>query len=103
MSTQSLQIYNRKGTGEPGRRRTTAGDEYTLLAAAKRGDSVSFEILCKQATSTVFHLAKRMTRNNEDAEDVVQESFQLAFIHLKNFKGDSRFRRGCPALPSMRP
>jgi len=32
-----------------------------------------------------------MTRNNEDAEDVVQESFQLAFIHLKNFKGDSRF------------
>ena len=91
MSTQSLQIYNRKGTGEPGRRRTTAGDEYTLLAAAKRGDSVSFEILCKQATSTVFHLAKRMTRNNEDAEDVVQESFQLAFIHLKNFKGDSRF------------
>jgi RNA polymerase sigma-70 factor (ECF subfamily) len=30
-------------------------------------------------------------RNNEDAEDVVQESFQQAFIHLKSFKGDSRF------------
>jgi len=32
-----------------------------------------------------------MMRNNEDAEDVVQESFQQAFIHLKSFKGDSRF------------
>jgi len=32
-----------------------------------------------------------MMRNNEDAEDVVQESFQQAFIHLKNFNGDSRF------------
>jgi RNA polymerase sigma-70 factor (ECF subfamily) len=30
-------------------------------------------------------------RNNEDAEDVVQESFQQAFIHLKSFNGDSRF------------
>ena len=30
-------------------------------------------------------------RNNEDAEDVAQESFQQAFIHLQNFNGDSRF------------
>jgi RNA polymerase sigma-70 factor (ECF subfamily) len=32
-----------------------------------------------------------MMRNNEDAEDVVQESFQQAFLHLKSFNGDSRF------------
>jgi RNA polymerase sigma-70 factor (ECF subfamily) len=91
MSTRSLEIYNRKGTGEPARRRTAARGDSALLADAKRGDSAAFEILCKQAASTIFHVAKRMTRNNEDAEDVVQESFQLAFIHLKNFKGDSRF------------
>jgi RNA polymerase sigma-70 factor, ECF subfamily len=30
-------------------------------------------------------------RNNEDAEDVLQESFQQAFIHLNSFNGDSRF------------
>jgi len=30
-------------------------------------------------------------RNNEDAEDVVQESFQQAFIHLRSFNGESRF------------
>src|SRR6266446_7380394 len=32
-----------------------------------------------------------MMRTKEDAEDVMQESFQLAFIHLKSFKGGSRF------------
>ena len=39
----------------------------------------------------VFNIARRMMRSNEDAEDVVQESFQQAFIHLKRFKGDARF------------
>lgn len=91
MSAQSLQNYNTKGTDRPTRRRTTARDDSAVLAAAKRGDSAAFEILCKQSTNTVFHLARRMMRNNEDAQDVVQESFQQAFIHLKSFNGDSRF------------
>ncbi len=57
----------------------------------KTGDSAAFEILCKQSANTVFHMARRIMRNSEDAEDVVQESFQQAFIHLQSFNGDSRF------------
>ena len=91
MPAQSLQNYNRRGTGDPVRRRTFAREEYEFLAAAKRGDSAAFESLCKEASSTLFHVARRMMRNNEDAEDVVQESFQQAFVHLKSFHGDSRF------------
>jgi RNA polymerase sigma-70 factor (ECF subfamily) len=91
MPAQSLQSYNRRGTGESVRRRTFAREEYELLAAAKRGDSAAFETLCKQAASRVFHVARRMMRNNEDAEDVLQESFQQAFVHLDSFNGDSRF------------
>lgn len=73
------------------RQRVIAKEEYAFVVAAKRGDSVAFEILCKQSENKVFHMARRMMRNNEDAEDVVQESFQQAFIHLKSFNGDSRF------------
>ena len=91
MSAQSLESYNREGTGGSAWRRTFAREEYALLAAAKRGDSAAFEILCKQSANTVFRVARQMMRNNEDAEDVVQESFQQAFIHLKSFNGDSRF------------
>jgi RNA polymerase sigma-70 factor, ECF subfamily len=39
----------------------------------------------------VFNIARRIMPTHEDAEDVVQESFHLAFTHLRNFKGDSRF------------
>jgi RNA polymerase sigma-70 factor (ECF subfamily) len=91
MSVQSLENCNRRGTSEPASRRTFATEEFAFLAAAKRGDSAAFEILCKQSANTVFRVARRMMRNNEDAEDVVQESFQQAFIHLQSFNGDSRF------------
>jgi RNA polymerase sigma-70 factor (ECF subfamily) len=91
MFTQYLETYNGSGTAAPARRRTNVREEYALLLAAKTGDSAAFEILCKQSANTVFHLARRIMRNNEDAEDVVQESFQQAFIHLNRFNGDSRF------------
>ena len=91
MSAQSVENYNRKQTGEPAIRRAIVREEYAFLAAAKRGDSAAFEILCKQSANTVFRVARRIMRNDEDAEDVVQESFERAFTHLKSFKGDSRF------------
>jgi len=85
----SLQNY---GTTETDRTRDAiAREEDTVLIAAKRGDSAAFEMLCKQSASTVFHIARRLMRSKEDAEDVVQESFQMAFIHLKSFEGGSRF------------
>ena len=91
MPAQSLENRKRRGTGGAAKRRTFARQEYEFLTAAKRGDSAAFETLCKQSANTVFHVARRMMRNNEDAEDVVQESLQQAFVHLKSFNGDSRF------------
>ena len=91
MSAQSLESYNREGTGGSAWRRTFAREEYAYLAAAKRGDSAAFETLCKRSATKVFQVARRIVWNTEDAEDVVQESFQQAFIHLKSFNGDSRF------------
>lgn len=91
MHAQNLKNRNRRGTGWAGQRLTIAREEYAFLDAAKRGDSAAFERLCKQSANTVFRVARQMMRNNEDAEDVVQESFQQAFIHLKSFNGDSRF------------
>ena len=38
-----------------------------------------------------YNCARWLVRNDHDAEDVVQESFQLAFINLKKFKGNCRF------------
>ena len=91
MTAQCLETYNGSATGAPAKRRTDASEESAVLVAAKNGDSAAFESLCKQSAKMVFRVARRMMRNNEDAEDVLQESFQQAFIHLKNFNGDSQF------------
>jgi RNA polymerase sigma-70 factor, ECF subfamily len=91
MTTQCSETYNGSGTGAPAKRRTDVRDEYASIAAAKGGDSAAFEFLCKQSANMVFRVVRRMMRNNEDAEDVLQESFQQAFIHLNGFNGDSRF------------
>jgi RNA polymerase sigma-70 factor, ECF subfamily len=89
MAEQSLQNYNETETNRT--QCTFAKNERAFLVAAKHGDSAAFEMLCKQSANTIFHIARRMMRTKEDAEDVMQESFQMAFIHLKSFKGGSRF------------
>jgi RNA polymerase sigma-70 factor, ECF subfamily len=63
----------------------------TVLARARRGDSDAFRELVEQHSRSAFRLAYRMTRNEQDAEDVVQESFLRAYRHLGRFEARSHF------------
>src|ERR1700704_1055650 len=65
--------------------------DMTLVAAAKNGNRKAFEILVKRHQQRIFFVARRITRRREDAEDVVQQSFQKAFTHLGEFEGRSAF------------
>jgi RNA polymerase sigma-70 factor (ECF subfamily) len=65
--------------------------DMTLVAAAKNGNKKAFEILVKRHEQRIFFVARRITRRREDAEDVVQQCFQKAFIHLRKFEGRSAF------------
>ena len=81
-------------TDKPGVAFGSSGDsvsEKELVAAAKSGDESAFEILFKRQEQKIFRVAFRYTRVREDAEDVVQETFQKAFVHLKKFEGKSSF------------
>jgi RNA polymerase sigma-70 factor, ECF subfamily len=62
-----------------------------LIAATKRGDRKAFEELVRRHERRVFVVAQRITKNREDAEDVVQESFHNAFVHLDDFQQKSLF------------
>jgi RNA polymerase sigma-70 factor, ECF subfamily len=68
-----------------------AEEDALLVAAAKARDSLAFELLVERHERKIFSIARRITRNREDAEDVVQQSFQKAFIHLNKFEGKSSF------------
>ncbi|MGH9794925.1 MAG: sigma-70 family RNA polymerase sigma factor [Candidatus Acidiferrales bacterium] len=66
-------------------------DEAALVAAAKAGDGAGFSELVSRYENKIFRLAQNITRNREDAEDVMQEAFLKAYTHLDSFQGDSRF------------
>ena len=70
--------------------RDSAPDE-ELVAATKSGDELAFETLVKRHQGRIFALAFRYTRVREDAEDIVQETFRKAFVHLQKFEGKSSF------------
>src|SRR5260370_32375520 len=66
-------------------------EEGALVVAAKSGDGQAFEILIERYQRRVLCVARRFTRVREDAEDIVQQSLQQAFVHLHKFEGKSSF------------
>lgn len=65
--------------------------DHAIAFAAKRGDDRAFGVLFRRYQAKIFAVAQRYTRVTEDAEDVVQQTFQKAFIHLHQFEGKSCF------------
>ena len=68
----------------------TATDE-ALVGAAKLGDRPAFSELWERHSSTAYKVAYRITRNRDDAEDVVQDAWMKAYVHLKTFDGRAKF------------
>jgi RNA polymerase sigma-70 factor, ECF subfamily len=65
--------------------------EKALVIAAKNGSERAFEALVERYRRRIIRVAFRFTRVKEDAEDIVQQSFQKAFVHLNRFEGKSSF------------
>src|SRR5260221_2289033 len=68
-----------------------ATEAAAVLARARQGDSDAFRALVEQHSRAVFRLAFRMTGNEQDAEDVVQESFLRAYRQLGRFESRANF------------
>lgn len=61
------------------------------IGIAKAGDSDGFRTLVQRHSRGVFRLAYRMTGNEFDAEDVVQETFLRAYRQLDQYESRSSF------------
>ncbi len=66
-------------------------DVADLVSAARDGDREAFEELVRVSHAETYTLARRLTGNEEDARDVVQEAYLRAFKGLKRFRGDAQF------------
>jgi RNA polymerase sigma-70 factor (ECF subfamily) len=70
---------------------TPSFDEAALVSRAKAGDASAFSDLVQHYDRRVFRMAKQITQNDDDAEDVLQEAFLKAYTHLDDFQGNSKF------------
>lgn len=61
------------------------------VAQARAGDSSAFRVLVERHSRNLFRLAYRMTGNQQDAEDVVQETFLRAYRQLSKFDDRAGF------------
>jgi RNA polymerase sigma-70 factor, ECF subfamily len=68
-----------------------ANDELEIVNRARNGDVQAFTELVNRYERRILRLAKRITQNDEDAEDVLQEAFLKAYEHLDRFQGNSKF------------
>jgi RNA polymerase sigma-70 factor, ECF subfamily len=61
------------------------------LSRVRSGDRDAFRALIDQHARAVFRLAYRMTGNETDAEDMVQETFLRAWRQIAKFDGRANF------------
>src|SRR4051812_16221156 len=75
----------------PRTRREDPLDEAELLGAARSGDRQAFDELVRRTFVDTFTLARRLTGNEEDARDVVQEAYLRAWKGIGKFRGEAAF------------
>lgn len=62
-----------------------------LISDFQKGSQESFELLVSRYSEKAFNLAYRFTRNQEDAEEVLQDVFVTVYKKIDGFEGKSSF------------
>ena len=62
-----------------------------LIEQVLQGDGSAYEALVNRYKNMAYTIAYRITRSNEDAEEVAQDAFLKAYNHLSEFKKESKF------------
>ncbi|MET0275525.1 MAG: sigma-70 family RNA polymerase sigma factor [Acidimicrobiia bacterium] len=62
-----------------------------LVGEARLGDRAAFDELVRRTHVDTYTLALRLTADEEDARDVVQDAYLKAWRALPDFRGDAQF------------
>lgn len=66
-------------------------NDLELVAKMTEGNLEAFKIIISRYQEKAFNLCFRITRNESDAEESVQDLFSTIFRKASSFKGDSQF------------
>lgn len=62
-----------------------------LVERARHGDRLAFELLMRRNNRRVYRAVRTVLRDAADVEEVMQQSYVLAFSHLDQFQGTARW------------
>jgi RNA polymerase sigma-70 factor (ECF subfamily) len=65
--------------------------EQDLISRVRGGDKEAFYGLVRPHQRAVFFAAKSVLENDADAEEAVQDAVLKAFLHINDFRGESKF------------
>ena len=68
---------------------SNACDDMDLVSSASAGDAGAFEAIMRRYNRLLFRAARGIVDDDAEAQDVVQETYLLAFTGLKSFRGDA--------------
>ena len=83
MGTISEQETRQAAMGSP-------SDE-ELARRVWQGETALFEVLMRRCNARVYRAVRALLRDEDEAEDVMQQAYVLAFTHLDQFQGGARF------------
>lgn len=67
------------------------GTDLAMVARVRGGDQDAFRVLVDRHSRAVFRVAYRLTGHEQDAEDVVQDTFLRAYRQIKQFEARASF------------
>jgi RNA polymerase sigma-70 factor (ECF subfamily) len=70
--------------------RTSPSDE-DVVRQVLAGETAMFELLMRRYNERVYRAARSIVRDEHEAEDVMQQAYVNAFVHLHQFSGMARF------------
>jgi RNA polymerase sigma-70 factor (ECF subfamily) len=66
-------------------------EDSVLVERVREGDREAFNELVDRHARKIFRLARHITKNEDDASDVLQDAFLKAYTRIDQFHGDSKF------------
>lgn len=77
---------------KPAQLNASRQEDAELVGRFLDGDDGAFTEIVNTYHRQVYAIARRFTRNHEEADDLAQETFVKAYEHLKTFRGEAGLR-----------
>ncbi len=61
------------------------------VARVRAGDTAAYEVIMRRYNQRLFRVARAILRSDADAEDVLQNAYVQAYLHLDQFEGTAQF------------